>query len=455
MKPGVYIAQGPVDWQILQQRDGLGEMALSGICRDVPGVGGDVYVRVLDEDARFPVIPWRKAVDAGNGRWELTLTAIPAGGLYRVETCFKQRDNSAIEWAMRGDTIHHIGVGDVFVIAGQSNAAGYGKDFVYDPPEPGIHLQRNSGAWDMASHPFNEDTRTLNSVNSEGANSGHSPYLAFARRLKKILGYPIGLIQTALGGSALSAWNPGEEGSLYRNMLDRIALRGGSIKGLLWYQGCSDTGGTGPAKSYLERFMNMVNRLRSDLGQPDLAIFTIQISRCLSMNPNDDGWSRVREAQRLAAKTPHVYVVPSIDASLSDQIHISSAANLTLGERLAAAALKNIYAKPFGYDAPDISAATQIAPDAVRLHFEPVLDRLFCWEVAPADVPFAVEDRDGPLLIRGYTAEKGAITLSLNRAISGPAVVSCAAGQNPQGYVPIDIETHCPVLPFYRFPVEG
>ena len=46
--------------------------------------------------------------------------------------------------------------------------------------------------------------------NRETANSAHSPYLHFARLLKQQLNHPIGLVQTALGGSALAPWNPAE-----------------------------------------------------------------------------------------------------------------------------------------------------------------------------------------------------------------------------------------------------
>lgn len=42
------------------------------------------------------------------------------GGLYRIETCMNHAEtNGAIEWATRGDMIHHVGVGDLYVIAGQ------------------------------------------------------------------------------------------------------------------------------------------------------------------------------------------------------------------------------------------------------------------------------------------------------------------------------------------------
>jgi sialate O-acetylesterase len=79
------------------------------------------------------------------------------------------------------------------------------------------------------------------------------------------LGFPIGPIQASLGGSTLSAWNPEENGVLYRNMTQIINSQGGKVKGILWYQGCSDTA-SGLCDSYSERFESMVSHLRSDLN---------------------------------------------------------------------------------------------------------------------------------------------------------------------------------------------
>ena len=66
-----------------------------------------------------------------------------------------------IEWAQRGDTRQHWGVGDVWLIAGQSNCAGYGKDPVEDPSELGVHLLGNDLHWDLATHPLNDSTNSL------------------------------------------------------------------------------------------------------------------------------------------------------------------------------------------------------------------------------------------------------------------------------------------------------
>ena len=163
-----------------------------------------VQVRLVHQDTGAPVLAslnWQTAQMQADNAWSAKLTGIPAGGLYRLETHLEDQDTPAYDWAIRGDMRHFLGVGDIWVIAGQSNSAGYGRGPICDPPELGIHLFRNNLQWSLASHPLNESTATQHESNREAANPGHSPYLNFARVLRQHLGCPIGLLQTALGGS--------------------------------------------------------------------------------------------------------------------------------------------------------------------------------------------------------------------------------------------------------------
>ena len=250
---GVVLTQGPMDWQIVQQDEhGHGRLEIGG--RWAIDVPGRVEVRLVREDTSAPVsasLDWQGAETRDDGTWSATLESIPAGGLYRLETRVSAVDAPAYEWSCRGDMRHFLGVGDLWVIAGQSNSAGYGRDAVEDPPELGVHVFRNSGKWSVAAHPLNESTDTAHPVNREGANPGHSPYLAFAKAVRRETGVPIGLVQTALGGSPLSQWNPTEPGDsvLFDNMIHCVGLVGGGVRGILWYQGESD-GGPGIADTY-------------------------------------------------------------------------------------------------------------------------------------------------------------------------------------------------------------
>ena len=326
MRIGAVIEKGPMDWQILQQVQGKADIRLSGGWSfgeriDTP----KVYARIVDENTGESVVPWQPAEDTGGDRWEITIKDVPAGGLYRIETCLDQSSGKVLEWAIRGDMIHHVGIGDVYVITGQSNSAGYGKDPVYDPPEIGVHLLKNNGKWDLASHPMNESTGTLHEENREAGNPGHSPYLSFAKYLKRELAYPIGLIQASLGGSPLSAWNPEENGILYRCMMNIIASQGGRIKGVLWYQGCSDTS-KDLSETYPDRFKSMVAHLRKDLKEDSLPILTVQLNRYVapSNETADRCWGMIREVQRQAWKRiPGVFLITATPSTLSDAIHIS------------------------------------------------------------------------------------------------------------------------------------
>lgn len=374
-----------------------------------------------------------------------------------METCLMYGANDQIEWAARGDMIHHLGVGDIYVITGQSNSAGYGKDPVYDPPEIGIHIYKNSGKWDLASHPLNESTATIHEENREGGNPGHSPYLHFAKILKRELGYPIGLLQASLGGSPLSAWNPEEDGVLYRSMMQLIKSQCSKIKGILWYQGCSDAAQE-QCSTYLRRFETMVKHLREDIEDMELPVFTAQLNRFVAKSEGniDIYWGMVKEAQRQAAKSiPRVYIVPAIDCTLSDLIHNTSASNMVLGERLAKQALTEVYGRKYISRAPDINHAKLIDPDTVELSFENVTQRLYMFEVDVKELPFTIIDEDGTVGFSDYKIKaKDTIIIKLDRELTGKSFVHGGFEHNPKFLVPIDIDGHLPMLAFYGVEIE-
>jgi hypothetical protein len=464
---GVIFEKQPQHWTILQQSGGYGHVDLSGSCTAPPGEGTptqqQVHVRVVKEADASIVIPWTRAQMQGD-RWSVTLEQIPAGGLYRIETCLQLNGNPEMEWAVRGDMVHHLGVGDLYIIAGQSNSAGYGKGPFNDPPEMGIHLLRNDGRWDLATHPFNESTRSIHLQNCERANPGHSPYLAFAKKLKEVTGWPIGLIQTALGGSALDAWSPDKEGELYRNMLDIVHSEaiGGKVRGVLWYQGESDCS-RDAASTYLQRFQAMVERLRQDLETPELPVLTVQLNRytggTLDQVELNQSWGILREAQRQAANNiPNVYVIPATDCPLSDVIHNSPAGNQLIGERMARQALSQLYGYPIAHwKAPEIARAVYKPGDdpAIELEFHHVGGYLVMIG-SQLDHIFAVVDQAGEVHVRSWhIAAKHKIVLRLQRPLASQAVtvVHGMHQTNPAVMPPVDSATYMPFLSFYNFPV--
>ena len=452
---GVTIASGPVDWQIVQQVGGKADIELAGSYKKKEkGDFQEVYVRIVQEESGENILFWKKAeTDETKSLWKIRMEDIPAGGLYRIESCLKEEKNTPLEWATRGDCVEHFGVGDLFVIAGQSNAVGYGKDPVYDPPEIGVHLYRCNDKWDIAAHPLNDSTGTCHEINMEPVNGGASPYLSFAKMIHRVTGYPVGLIPTALGGSSLSRWNPDQDGDLYWNMISRIKDSGGIIKAVLWYQGCADTNSADDAYTYEKRFSNIVYRMREEIKLPELNVFTFQLNRYIVTPVSEEenkNWSIIRNAQRMAArKVPGVYVLLTIDAVLSDMIHNSASSNLVLGERLARQVLSILYQKAIWKGAPDLEKAIWKESKKIELEFSSVYDRLYAGEAALEEYPFTVMDEEGELDISEIKfISYNCIDITVKRIPKGNAVLYAYYGQNPKCRCIYDFATHYPILGF-------
>jgi hypothetical protein len=385
------------------------------------------------------------------------LSRIPAGGLYRLETRFRPRNQLAGEWSARGDMRHFVGVGDLWVVAGQSNAAGYGRDPADDPPELGVHLFRSNETWGLAAHPTNESTRARHRFTLEGSNPGHSFCIRFGKALRHALGHPIGLLQCALGGSALSAWNPREGNApLFENMVRQVQNAGGQVRGVVWYQGESDTGSPALADSYAARFGDAVRAWREALGNPDLPVLTVQLNRLLGPVAADADrlWSKLREQQRQAAATlDRVYVVPALDLPLSDAIHTSAHGNLQLGDRLARAALGAVYGRPGAWRAPHVRTATADGERRrIVLTFDNVASRMESLDLS--SIPFRVEEGDRCVAIAkvAYPGDH-TILLELEQPLRGAARIHGAYGVAPPP-APMDVERWMPMLGFYGVPVS-
>lgn len=454
---GVTIEQGVADWQVFQQRpDGTADIAAGGRWG---GGQGEVEVRLVREDDSQLVashLNWQKAATNADGTWRAVLKDVPAGGLYRLETHLRTDPGGLPEWQMHGDMRHFLGVGDLWVIAGQSNSAGYGRGGCWDPPELGVHLFDNAMRWRLASQPLNETTATAHPENRENANSGHGPWLHFARLIRREMNIPVALVQVSLGGSPFVSWNPTEPGEhpLYDLMMRIHAAVGGRIRGILWYQGESETGEDRLADTYEDRFVAGVTAWRAAMGQPDLPVLTVQLCRWTGPadEPMQSRWTRVREAQRRVPKRlAGVTVAATLDLTLTDGVHVSPASNMILAQRVANAALATVYGKKVDHLAPEPAEAKR-ADDglSVQLRFDQVCGQFST--IAPSAVPFRVEDGQGVVPITAVGMWANCVRLTLGRALAGPVRVHGGYGIDPAP-VPLDMDRTLPMLAFHGLPV--
>lgn len=459
---GVLLDAGAQDWQIFQRDDeDMATIDLSGRwTTPQPHKKGAVAVRLVrerDGEAVSRDLQWvrastrRRSSRKSSGTWTASLR-VPAGGLYRIESAL-QIDGGPVEWGQRGDMVHHIGVGDVWLITGQSNAEGHGKTPALDAPELGVHVFRAKGSWDLASHPLNDSTDTRYLPNRLGSNPSHSPWLVFGKVLRAELGIPIGLIPAALGGSPLSAWTRGSDSSgvLFDNMLRYVADAGGGVRGVVWYQGESDTGAD-QRRVYKRNFRAMVRDLRTSLGNARLPVITTQLNRWVG-EPDaamDTGWDAMREIQRqLAASMRNVFVLSTLDLGLSDGIHTDSLGNVAIGQRAASVALGGVYGHNVKYRHPDCRRAHQVSARQIELHFDHVDERLVFDSMIVDAFPFAIRDDMGEVPVERWSLPRAdRIDIRLARPLAGRAVVVGGPGACPPTVLPMDVDGHRPMLAF-------
>jgi len=449
--PGAKITVGPQSWQVLQREDdGRAPLTLAGVwVGDAPST---VEVRVARTYDLAPAAgcDWRDAEMLDGNAWRITIR-VPTGGPYNLET--RVRTHGA-EWRNSGDKIWHVAVGDVWVITGQSNAVGYGHGPVVDPPALGVSLFGMNDIWRLATHPLFDSTGTKYPANRDSGWVDVSPWLAFGKEILATAGVPIGIIPAALGGSPLSAWDPGNpDGAyLYENMHDMIAAAGGRVAGMAWYQGCSDAG-IEQAQTYLERFTRFITDFRARYGE--VPVITVQLNRHLDgLSEGDRGWAIVREAQRQAARLiPQLAVVSSLDLGLSDGIHTSATGNVILGQRCARAALGMHYGVDIPWRAVDVAGAQFVdgARNTIRVHFIHEDDHLVFLCAKPAD--FTVEDAGGSITVsKAWVDGTTTVLLELERAAVGRTVCHNMFGANPVSVLRDHLQR--PVLAFTDIEVD-
>jgi type 1 glutamine amidotransferase len=274
------------------------------------------------------------------------LVGVPVGGPYTVICRVK------VGKAVFATTVSPVFVGDLWVLAGQSNMEGVGDLIDVTPPNPRVMLLGMDDKWEQAEEPLHwlvdspdpvhsgdPHTRAERSAGQHKTrNKGAGLGLPFAVALAESTGVPIGLIASAHGGTSMEQWNPSkkEQGgnSLYGSMLRQVKLAGGKVKGVLWYQGESDAMG-GASKVFPKVFSDFIASVRSDFGQPELPFYYVQIGRFVN-GSDPRGWNAVQDAQRVIVdRVPNTAVISVVDLELDDLIHVGTQGLKRAGQRLA------------------------------------------------------------------------------------------------------------------------
>ncbi|MGQ9738855.1 MAG: sialate O-acetylesterase [Armatimonadota bacterium] len=419
----------------------------------------------------------------GGGKWRVTLKPVSAGGPF--EMVVKGKNTIVLQ---------DILVGEVWVCSGQSNMewplflARNGEQEVASANYPQIRLfivpkaiadqpqeDLSGGEWRICTP---ESARNFSAVG-----------YFFARELHQALKVPVGMIESAWGGTPAESWtslrtletNPKLRPILenwqravqgYPQALQRfyqqiqaweeaaakaraegrpepprpnrpthprnnpwkpaglfnamiLPIVPYAIQGAIWYQGESNAG---RAYEYRTLFPAMIQDWRKAWGQGNFPFLFVQLANFMATKPEpgESAWAELREAQMMTLSLPKTGMAVAIDIGEADDIHPRNKQDV--GKRLALNALAITYGKKMEYSGP-IYARMKREDNRIRLFFKHVDGGL----TTPNDEPlkgFAIAGADRRFVWADARIDGETVVVS-SPQIAEPVAVRYAWADNP------------------------
>ena len=228
----------------------------------------------------------------------------------------------------------------LFLLVGQSNMAGRGVLAPADKTAPArVMMLNRAGEWVPAVDPLHFDK-----PKAAGVGLGRTFGIEIAQATP---GVTIGLIPCAVGGSPIDVWRPGEfydptKSHPWDDAIRRakVALRAGTLKGILWHQGESDSKPE-LAPAYEAKLHDLIARLRKELNAPTVPFIAGQMGK-FEEAPWGEAKIQVDQVHRnLPVKVPHTAYVSAEGLNhKGDKTHFDADSYRTFGRRYAEAYLK-------------------------------------------------------------------------------------------------------------------
>lgn len=275
-------------------------------------------------------------------------------------------------------TIHNVVTGEVWVCAGQSNmempVKGFWQCPIKDYNRMVIDAANHTGIRSvkipsvMSAEPLNDALCQWKICSSNTVGDFSATGYFFARTMHQALNIPIGLIEANKGGTRVESWltkenlqkyttdptdsvaicNRWKQYDYHRSMLwgngTFNPILNYTVKGILFYQGCSNVGD--PGDQYSQRLKLLVAQWRSQFGLGEIPFYFVQIAPYAY---DDDlcgtNSALLREQQYKAAQMiPNSSLICTNDLVYPyefSQIHPTQ--KREVGERLAYTALNREY----------------------------------------------------------------------------------------------------------------
>jgi hypothetical protein len=292
----------PVDYQVNQR-----QLTDRGILR--------IHGNLADADSKGMIVEARIVASGKAGAWQRLSTTfsgtsfaadfeVPAGGWHRLEVRAASGDKVLAE-----AVVEHVGVGEVFVVAGQSNSANHGEEKQYT--KSGKVATFDGQRWQLSNDP------------QPGASGGGGSFLPpFGDALAQRFNVPVGFIACGIGATSVREWLPKgtrfpnpptltgrvqqlpvgaweSKGEAFAMLVERMKQLGPhGFRAVLWHQGESDANQKDPTRTlagklYREYLELVIRESRRELGW-DAPWFVAQVSYHV---PGDEASPEIRAAQ--------------------------------------------------------------------------------------------------------------------------------------------------------------
>jgi pimeloyl-ACP methyl ester carboxylesterase len=313
----------PLDLQVIQRSSkNKGTLIISGEVAGATAKTLTIEARLIVDGQpgrwrRLSVNPKRRSFEA---HWNA-----PAGGWHRLEVRMLSRADVIAE-----SVIEHVGMGDVFVIAGQSNSANHGAE--KQKTRTGLVASFDGKRWRPAHDP------------QPGASGGGGSFIPpFGDAMAERFHVPVGIVACGVGATSVREWLP--MGARFPNpptLTDHVRqLPGGGweskglifstfgarmkqlgprgFRAVLWHQGESDANQddatrTLPGHLYRDYLEQLIRASRREIGW-NAPWFVAQVSYHV---PGDEASPDIRAAQAALWKKGFALEGPDSDALKGD-----------------------------------------------------------------------------------------------------------------------------------------
>ncbi len=283
------------------------------------------YLRDVPHDKDAQADLWQELAIRKDGNAFEAIFSAPAGGWYRFELRALEAGTVIAETAIK-----HFGVGEVFVVAGQSNSANHGQ-------EKQVTRTKRVASFDGQRWKIADDPQS----GASGNGGSFMPPLGDA--MVERFDVPVGFVACGIGASSVREWLPKGEtfpnpptietrvvkladsswasnGEAYAMLVKRMKQIGpNGFRAVLWHQGESDANQRDPSRTlpgnlYREYLEKLIRDSRHDIGL-DIPWFVAQVSYHV---PGDEYSPEIRDAQASLWKDGIALEGPDSDALKGD-----------------------------------------------------------------------------------------------------------------------------------------